>query len=146
MCVYAGWAHLAAGSLWGLGRFKARQVSHICLVNEAAGWAPPFALKRSGFAETKMQRGWHCSMAPLWCRDGIGKRLWPSRPTLYRYQKVPTLEALRLGRAAEQQLSAPGVQKILFSYPSTNYSAFDRSHILKWPLACPIHLCFKNST
>lgn len=35
----------------------------ICLVNEAAAWAPPFALTRSGFAGTEMQRGWPCSMA-----------------------------------------------------------------------------------
>lgn len=135
MCVYVGWAHLAAGSLWGLGRFKARQLSDICLVNEAAGCAQPFALKKSSFAGTKMQRGWHCSMAALgWlgaCRDGIGKRLWPSRTTLCRYQKVLTLEALRLGRAAEQQLSTPDFQKIFFSYPSANYSTFVKSHILK---------------
>lgn len=66
MCVYVGWAHLAAESLWGLGRFEARQPSDICLVNEAAGWALPFALKRSGFAGTQMQRRWHCSMAAFW--------------------------------------------------------------------------------
>lgn len=72
-------------------------------------------------------------MAALWwldtCKDGTGERLWPSRTNLHRYQKVLTLEALRLGRAAQQQLGAPDVQKIFFSYPSTNYSTFDGSHI-----------------
>lgn len=40
--------------------------------------------------------------------------------------------------------AAPDVQKIFFSYPSP--SIFHESHILKWSLVCPIHLCFKSST
>lgn len=81
-------------------------------------------------------------MAALWWldtwSDGTRKVLCPSKATSYRYEKIPTLEALSLEIGAEQQLSASGIQKTSFSYQSTNYPTFNGFHILKWPQVCPI--------
>lgn len=87
-------------------------------------------------------------MAVLWWldawSDGIRKGLCPSKATSCRYEKLPTLEVRSLEIAAEQQLSASGIQKVSFSYQSTKYPTFNGFHILKWPQICPAPLCFEN--
>lgn len=87
-------------------------------------------------------------MTALWWldawSDGISKGLCPSRTTLYRYEKMPTLEVLSLEIAVEQQLIASGIQEISFSYQSTNYPTFNGFHVLEWLRVCPIQLCFKK--
>lgn len=135
-CVYVGWAHLAAGSLWGLGRFKAKHLfsqwgsclgSTLCTdeIRFCRNWnAEGVALFHGCFCAWIVQ-GWH------W--EKVEK-------SLLQVSKGAHSGSTEAGK----RTAAPDVQKIFISYPSP--STFDGSHILKWSLVCPIHLCFKSST
>lgn len=128
-----GWTHLAAGSLWGLGRFKARQLSGICLVNEAAGCAPPFAGRDQVLQELK-RRG--DGIVPWLLYGGwVGAGMHQEKVVTLKKNLVQVSKGAdsRSTKARKSCGTAAQCSKCPenIPYPSTNYPTFDGSRILK---------------